>query len=178
MRRILAALVFGLTLLPALTAGAGFIDGDDTPGRLDMDDAHVFRDGAGQGDEVRVKIQMLAGLGKRVIDDGGPNRFFLHFDTTGGPAAEYRGEVSTVNGRIQMTIRGQGETYGPIRARHPLATRLNITLPESQPYNPDASWRLWITSRFTNDGACATPCVDRYPNADLGSMSVPAADGS
>jgi hypothetical protein len=121
---------------------------------------------------------MLKGFGKRLIDDSGPNRFFLFFDTSGGSGAEYRGTVSTVSGRIQMTVRGQGSTFGPIRARHPLPTHLDITLPASTPYDPDTSWHLWIESSFTNDRACTTPCVDRYPNADLGNLSIPAGDGS
>ena len=178
MRRILALVTLLLVLIPGLPARAGFIDGNDTRGRLDIDDAHATRDGVGQGDDVHVNILMLAGFGKRILADAGPNRFYVYFDTTGGPAQEYRGTISTVDGLIQMTVRGQGQTYGPIRARHPLPTRLNVTLPASRPYNPDTVWRLWIESSFTNAHACSTPCIDRYPNADLGSMSIPAADGS
>ena len=176
MRRTVALLALGLALV-AVPARAGMVDGNDTPGKLDIDDAHAFRDGIGQGDAVRVRIQMLAGFGKHLIDATGPNRFFLFFDTEGDASAEYRGTISTVNGRIRMTVVGQGSTYGPIPVHHPLATRVNVTLPEHVPYDPDRAWNLWITSRYENDRRCSTPCVDRYPNAPA-TMSVPAADGS
>jgi hypothetical protein len=175
MRRTAALLAIGL-VFAAVPARAGQIDGNDTPGKLDIDDAHVFRDGVGQGDAVRVKILMLAGFGKHLLDASGPNRFLLFFDTAGGPAAEYEGTIATVNGRIRMTIVGQSHSYGPLPVRHPIPTRLNVTLPASQPYDPDASWRLRIESVFTNDRRCSTPCVDVYPND--GAIPVPAADGS
>jgi hypothetical protein len=174
-RRTAALLVLGL-ILTAAPARAGMIDGNDTPGKLDIDDAHAFRNGVGQGDAVRVRIQMLAGFGAHLLDESGPNRFFLYFDTMGDASVDFRGTISTVNGVIQMTIVGGGETYGPLTARHQLATELNVTLPEAQPYNPNGAWNLWITSRFTNDRRCSTPCVDRYPND--GSIRVPAGDGS
>ena len=173
MRRLaITLLVLGGVVVSAVPVRAGALDPNDTPGRLDISGAAIFR--SASGGITYIDVHTYANWHPGLIAHSTSSRFFVLFDVDNDGVRDYLGTVQSSHGRLYITIRGSGQSFEPIRAGHPADDRLRVVLPGDSPPNPLTTWQVAFRSLLvTAGGPCTSPCRDRAP--DMGWWTVPAA---
>jgi hypothetical protein len=163
---VLASLLLSLAAAPAVAAQSAVkADPDDTSGVLDLSGIGMQRKNNGN---VFVGVRTFAPLDAAELDAAGDNRIVFSFNVDGDNHVEYVGTISTVDGKMQMVLKGDAGPSDPIPVVRIDARTIKVKLVKGSPANVDGM-RVFVKSRLTGAGACADTCVDRAP--DTGSLS-------
>ncbi len=165
-------LVLAAVVVSAFPAQAGAIDPNDTPGPLDISGGTFSR--SVSGGITYLDLHTYGNWTPALLAHHTRNRIFVLFDVDNDGAQDFRGTVQSFGGRLSISIHGLGQSFDPIRARHPAGNWLQVILSGDSPPNPLSSWQVAFRSqRISATGACTSPCRDRAP--DMGWWTVPAA---
>ena len=163
---IVGALLFmlGSTGIASASQEVGKADPNDTSGPLDLSGVGMQLKNSGK---LFVGVRTFARWNDSLLNADGQNRILFYFNTDRDTKFEYIGTVSTVDGTMQMMLKGKRE-LGPYTVTRIDATTIKVGIPPDTPVSRP-SVKLFAKSKLTGSGTCSNTCVDRAP--DTGALA-------
>jgi hypothetical protein len=155
------------------SAAAVVTDPNDVSGKLDLSAVGYTKDGSAS--PMRVTVRTYPTWPSRLLRPGSENRLQVLLEVDADPERDYVARLRFRAGRLWASIRGEGQSFEPLKARRPNRHTARFTIPGSSPPNPNhGGLRIAAASRFIASAACdpasgGTICVDRAPDSGFGS---------
>jgi len=142
-------------------------DPHDVGGKLDIETVDANRNGGA----LEVAITMYGTWPSSLLAHSGGNRIKVLFDTDNDGVSEYIGTIVSLQGNLEMIIKGQGSEFEPLPVTRPDDNTALVKVPGGSPPNPAHKYQVATKAIFKP--ASGPTKVDRAP--DHGWIAVPHA---